>query len=144
MPLRPTFVRTLGVALVSVLVACTAKPEGETCECGILQFENSGPPQGTCSLVEADDGSATLKSLSGTPAFTAAFKKETRPKKKEKVWTAYTGTFELDCAEPWCEGTRSEVPILRVEHLNGYRATVVRSAEGPPDQVLHLSCPSKN
>ena len=53
-------------------------------------------------------------------------------------------TFEFDCTEPWCEGAKTDVPVLRVEHLDGYRATVVRSTEGPPDQVLHLSFPSKN
>ncbi len=133
------------VLIASALSGCTdkGKPEGDTCTCGILQLEDRGPAKGTCSFVEADNGDATLRSLTGAPSFSATFSKEKPPASKGKVWTAYTAQFEVDCEEPWCKGTKTDVPILRVEHLGGYRATVVRSPEGPPDQVLHLSCPSK-
>ncbi len=138
-------VRQLTIAVLATsLLGCTPKEEGEECGCGILQFENMGPAEGTCRFIEAEGGDATLESLTGEPKFKATLKRETPPAKKERVWTAYTASIDLECEHPWCKGTKTEVPVLRVEHLDGYRATVVRSAEGPPDQVLHLSCPSKN
>ncbi|MBL4686777.1 MAG: hypothetical protein JKY37_19425 [Nannocystaceae bacterium] len=46
--------RTLGkinsplvVVLAGVLAGCAGEQDGETCECGILQFEDNGPAKGT-------------------------------------------------------------------------------------------------
>lgn len=106
-----------------------ANPNEHVCRCDILDFEHDGPPTSTCELTFADDGSATLKSLTAQPPFSAAMRPHDH--------YGFEATFELDCPEPWCG--RQELIVHEVRALD-YRVTVARSDEGPPSHVLWIIC----
>jgi hypothetical protein len=117
--------------------APTAKPSDKLwCQCGVIDFESDGPPDGRCDLEIDESGSAKLTGRRANPRFTARL--EPIPRKPgEQVDYAFHGVFDFHCQEAWCG--RQHLSVLAVaEH--DYRVTVARSDDGPPSHVLWVTC----
>lgn len=107
------------------------------CACGILDFETDGPPRGTCVFHSSPDGSATLESRTGEPRFTARLRPDQVRKPGERAYYAYEGTFDFFCSASWCGP--QELSVLELES-HDFRVVVERSPDGPPSQVLWVTC----
>jgi hypothetical protein len=107
------------------------------CRCDVIGFESDGPPKGACTLVLAPDGSGMLTGTTSTPKLTAQLEPVRRTGERRRVDYVFDGEFDFACKKPWCGKHR--LSVLEVaEH--DYRVTVARSADGPPSDVLWVTC----
>jgi hypothetical protein len=114
-------------------------PDTLACSCDVLDFESDGPPKGRCTLVFATDGAATLTGTTSRTKLSAQLTPIPRsPDREERaVDYVFEGEFDLACREDWCG--KKKLSVLQVRE-HDYRIVVARSPDGPPSQVLWVTC----